>query len=598
VTLSTVIPPAILFLAAAVVTAAVSLVLTGGSETERTRAAGETASQIAHGVGAVVAGVALAWVLAVPTGTHLSFRAFGSAPAGFEVVLFTVDPISRAVGTVFTFVALADLLYAVGTGASSRQAATTLVYAGASLGVVFAGDWLTVVIWWEVMALAATALLWQSTAAVRAAYRYAVYHQLGGALLTAGVLLQYVRTGTFLFSDGVAAGLPVVLVTLGVGVNVGFLGVHVWIVDAYPRPDVASTVVLSGFTTKVGVYTLTRVFPGEALPLAYLGGAMVLVGVTMAILQTDVRRLLSYHIISQVGYMVAGIGLGTTAGVAGGIAHLFNNVLYKTLLFMVAGIVVLETGRESLKKLGGLGRRLPGTAVAFAVAALAITGIPGFSGFLSKGFITSAATAADAGELWWILQIGAVGTVISFLKFGYYAFLRAGQERREDQTQAGASSDSDHLGPSATVALALLAVPCVVFGVAPEWFTAFLPGTLSTATAFSVSKLTDAAVITAVGVVGFALLRQPLARVSAVPDLERLYHPAGRTLHDWTSRTAVETGTRVHEFGRRAVTATRDRLRNPTVLESRGLERASIGRGILLVTLAVALALAALVWSL
>lgn len=583
--LATLLPPAVPFLLAAVLA-----VVVGDRRTT-------------HGLGAVAATVALGWIAVLPAGEFLSVRVFGAAPTGFDVVLLAVDPISRSVGGVFALAALAAVSFGYGVGASSRQTATALVYVGCATGAVFAGDWLTLLVWWELLAVAATVLLWQSPTAVRAGYRYAVYHQLGGASLLAGVFLQYARTGTFLMRaepgvggavSGIASGLPTVLVALGVGINVGFLGLHVWIVDAYPRPHVASTVVLSAFTTKVGVYTLTRVFPDGATLLATLGGAMVLGGVTMAILQTDVRRLLSYHIVSQVGYMVAGIGLGSAGGVGGGVAHLLNNVLYKTLLFVVAGVIVTETGSESLKRLGGLGRQLPLTTAAFVVATLSITGIPGFSGFLSKGFVTSAATAAGRDPLWWALQIGAVGTVVSFAKFGYYAFLRSAPERGGDGGQAVADRASPtptrRNGPAITVALGLLAVPCVVFGVAPNIFTAVLPPGVSTATAFSTAKLTQATAITAAGLVVFTLTRRPLARISAVPDLDRLYHPLGRRVHDWTATVAVAVGATAARTGRRVVVRLARTTSDPVRLDEIGAGRAGVGRSVLLVAVTAAVA--------
>lgn len=563
--------------------------------------------RITHLLGAVAAVAALGWIAVVPTGDHLAIRVLGSTPAGFDVLLLAVDPISRTVGGVFSVAALAAVSFGYGVDASTRQTATALVYVGCAVGAVFAGDWLTLVVWWELLAVAATLLLWQSPSAVRAGYRYAVYHQLGGACLVAGVFLQYARTGTFLMTDGaggtvagVAPGLPELLVALGVGVNVGFLGLHVWIVDAYPRPHVATTVALSAFTTKVGVYTLTRVFPNGATLLASLGGVTVLVGVTMAILQTDVRRLLSYHIVSQVGYMIVGVGLGSVGGVAGGVAHLLNNVLYKTLLFVVAGAIVVETGRESLKELGGLGRRVPSVTAGFAVAALAITGIPGFSGFLSKGFVTSAATAAGREPLWWALQIGAVGTVVSFAKFGYYAFLGTapdgvgGAAVDDEDADSGRSRET---GPTVAVAVGVLAVPCVVFGVAPELFTAVLPPGVSVATSFSVAKLTQAAAITVAGVTLFAVGRRPLARVTAVSDLDRLYHPLGRRMQDATSGTVVAVGEATARTTGRIVQTAYRVTSDPTRLEEVGAGRATVGRSVLLVVVTLAVAVGLLLLS-
>jgi multicomponent Na+:H+ antiporter subunit D len=525
-----------------------------------------------HVAGALAAALAVPWVLTVPAGDHLAARFLG-----FDVVLFAVDPVSRAVGGVLAFVAVANVAYAYGTGTSARQLATALVYVGAALGAVFAGDWLTLVVWWELLALAATALLWQSPGAVRAGYRYAVYHQLGGMALVAGVLLHYAGAGSFLFDAGLT-GLPGLLALLGVGLNVGFLGLHVWVVDAYPRPDVATTVILSGVTTKVGVYALVRVLPGQRLTVAYVGATMVLVGVTLAVLQTDVRRLLSYHIVSQVGYMVAAIGLATAAGRAGGLAHLVNNVVYKTLLFMVAGAVVVGTGRESLKKVGGLGRAMPRTTAAFAVAALAIAGIPGFSGYVSKGFVTAAAEAAGADPLWWALQVGAVGTVVSFVKFGYYAFFR-------DAPESASASDgaaSSQVGPSVTVAYALLALPCVVFGLAPDALVGLLPAGASTATLFGASKLTAAAAITVAGVAAFALSRRPLSHVTPVPDLDALYHPVGRLMLDGGAGVVSRVARTLDRGGARLVGTATAALSAPDALTGLGIRRATIGTGVFL----------------
>jgi len=573
VSLLTAVPPHLLFLAAALV---------GLLTADR---------RVVAGAGALAALVALPWLLVVPAGAHLPVRLFGATPFGFEAVLFAVDPVARPVGAVFALVALANTLYAYATGSSTRLLAAALLYVGASLGAVLAGDWLTLVVWWELMAVAATVLLWGSARSVRAGYRYAVYHQVGGVALTAGVLLAYSRTGTFLMGETALAGLPLLLVLFGVGTNAGVLGLHVWIVDAYPLPDVATTVVLSGFTTKVGAYTLVRTLPEQSLAVAYLGGAMVLAGVTMAVLQTDARRLLSYHIVSQVGYMVAGIGLVTAAGTAGGLAHLLNNVLYKTLLFMVAGVVVLTTGRESLKRVGGLARRLPATAGAFGVAALAIAGVPGFSGFVSKGLVTSATAAAGADPLWWLLQVGAVGTVVSFAKFGYYAFLRPAPG-----TDGVSRPDPVRSRPALLAAFTLLAVPCVLFGVAPGLLVGLLPPGASAAGAYSVSKLADAAVITAAGVAGFALLRRPLARLTPVPELDRLYHPLGRRLQDGAARAAADAGAALGRTADRVVARSYALASDPDRLEEAGLGPASIGTGVLVLALVVALALAALAW--
>ncbi|MEA5386273.1 proton-conducting transporter membrane subunit [Haloarculaceae archaeon H-GB2-1] len=336
-----------------------------------------------------------------------------------------------------------------------------------------------------------------------------------GLVLLAAVLVHLDQTGTLVFDGGLHAGLATTLGLLGIGLNVGFIGLHPWIVDSYPRPHVAASVVLAACTTKVGVYALARAVPDGSVVVASLGGAMLVVGVTYAILQTDLRRLLSYHIVSQVGIMVAGIGVGTSLGVAGAIAHLVNNVLYKSLLFMVAGVIIVRTGESNLKHLGGLARPMPGTFGAFLVAALGITGVPGFNGFVSKGMVFDAAEAAGFDLLWWLLVVGSVGTVVSFAKFGYYAFVRQGPER-----------DVADAGRSESIGLVALAIPCLAFGLAPGLQFAVLPGSTAAAKPFAPSQFAKAAAILGAGSVAFVLLKRSLSRVSGVPDLDAVYHPS------------------------------------------------------------------------
>ncbi|MFC7044733.1 proton-conducting transporter membrane subunit [Halobacteriaceae archaeon GCM10025711] len=441
VALAAVVPPWTLVFAAAVVVALVP-------------------RRVGFAVAVAATALVVPWSLALPSGPLLATTLYG-----FDVVPFAADDLTRLLGVTFGFIATVDLVYAAGSGASRRQAAFVLAYVGASLGAVFAGDWLTLVVWWELMAVTATLLVWDAGGdAARAGFRYAVYHEVGGVFLAAGVLLQFLRTGTFVFGDGIAGGLPAALAAVGIGLNVGFLGLHVWLVDSYPRPNVATSVVLAGFTTKVGVYALVRAFPGGSRPVAAVGGAMLLFGVTMAILQTDLRRLLTYHIVSQVGYMVAGVAVASPLAAAGGLAHLLNNVLYKSLLFMVAGVLVLRTREERLQRLGGLRREMPLTFLAFAVAALSIAGTPGFNGFVSKGMIFDGVEAAGRPVLWWVLLLGGVGTVVSFAKVGYYAFFHG----PADRSVADAS-------PLQAAAMFAIAGVCVLFGVAPDLLFALLP---------------------------------------------------------------------------------------------------------------------------
>jgi multicomponent Na+:H+ antiporter subunit D len=482
-----------------------------------------------HGVAAGGALLTCGWLLAAPSGAHVATELFG-----FDAVLFNVDVYSRLVGVAFGFVAAVGVTYSFAVGGDRRQAASALAYVGSGVGVVVAGDWLTVVVFWELMALCATVLIWHRSDDRGPGVRYAIYHELGGLALIAGVLLHYAAVGTFLFGDGITAGLPSTLVALGLGLNAGFLGLHVWLVDAYPRTHVASTVVLAAITTKVGAYAIVRAFPDGSAALTYVGGAMVLFGVTFAILQTEMRRLLSYHIVSQVGYMVAGFGAGVALSQGGAVAHLVNNVLYKSLLFMVAGVLVVRTGEESLKKLGGLGRAMPRTAAVFLVAALSISGLPGFNGFVSKGMVLDGVEKAGYELLWYALVAGGVGTVVSFTKFGYYAFLHG--ERDEEYAD---------LHPVELGALGSVAAVCILVGVAPSLLFSLLPPEAAAGAApFAPKQFPKTAAVTVAGVVGFVGVRKRLRTVTPVADVDVVYHPLGRRLRDAAvaGAAAVEDG--------------------------------------------------------
>ena len=469
--------------------------------------------RVGHALGFGAAATVAVWSLLMPAGTYLPVSFLG-----FDAVLFNVDAFSRVMGVIFGLIGAAAVLYSYSSDARNRQTAFALGYVGTSLGAVFAGDWLTMLFFWELMAATSTLLVWDyGGEAVRAGFRYAIYHGIGGSLLMIAVVWHYTEVGSFLFSaaDGIAPGIPAALAAVGIGVNVGFVGLHTWLPDTYPRPHVAASVFLSVYTTKTGVYGLARAFPDGNLAIAYMGAAMALVGVVYALLQNDMRRLLSYHIQSQVGYMVAGIGVGTALATAGAFAHVFNHILYKALLFMTAGVVISRTDTQSLKYLGGLGRGLPVTALAFTVAALSISGFPGFNGFVSKGMITAAAHNEHYDGIFYILLAAGVGTFMSFIKFGYYAFLK----------EASGSWTIQRSVTGQRIAMLGVAGLCVVLGLFPDALFALLPGSTADAHPFTLSHLGEGFALAALGVVGFVTVKKPLSKVGPGVDVDRVIEP-------------------------------------------------------------------------
>jgi multicomponent Na+:H+ antiporter subunit D len=470
---------------------------------------------IGHAVGALstAAVVVVSWF--VPGGEHLSVTLFGA----FDAVLLNVDAFSRIMGLIFGFIGLVAVVYSYYSEADGVQTAYALSYVGTSVGAVFAGDWLTLVFFWELMAVTSTLLVWHyGGRAVRAGFRYAVLHGIGGSLVLAALVWHYAEASTFLFTgEGITTGVPAVLAAIGIGVNVGFVGLHAWLPDTYPRPHIAASVFLCVYTTKTGVYAMYRAFPDGHMWIAYMGGAMAVFGATMALLQSDMRRLLSYHIQSQVGYMVAGVGIGTQVATAGAFGHVFNHILYKSLLFMTVGVVIYRTGEESLKKIGGLARDMPITAATFTVAALSISGFPLFNGYVSKGMITYAAHHEHIDPLFYLLMIGGVGTFLSFIKLGYHAFFHGSYDGDVPDANRGQS-----------VAMLSVAALCVLFGVAPPALYEILPNTHYVAdhyTAYTLSHVGEVAVLATIAVIGFAILKKPLKKVGRVPDVDAVYNP-------------------------------------------------------------------------
>jgi multicomponent Na+:H+ antiporter subunit D len=346
--------------------------------------------------------------------------------ATFELTLLRVDALSMVFGWIFALVTLVAGIYALHNRNTGEQV-SALLYSGSALGAVYAGDLFTLVFFWEIMAFASAYLVWArgTAAASAAAWRYLFVHIFGGSLLMAGVFLQVGETGSLAF-DAFEGGAASWLILLGFGVNAAMVPFHAWIADAYPRGTVTGSVFLSAFTTKTAVYTLARGFAGWDF-LIWAGLAMALYGVTYAILSNDIRRVLAYHIVSQVGFMVAGIGIGTELAMNGATSHAYTHILYKGLLFMATGAVLQATGRSRMTDLGGLYSRMPWVFWAYMVAALSISSAPFFSGFISKPMTISAAEYASTEVAVILLHLASVGTFLSVgLKLPFFTWFGKG----------------------------------------------------------------------------------------------------------------------------------------------------------------------------
>jgi multicomponent Na+:H+ antiporter subunit D len=360
----------------------------------------------------------LAWTL--PEG-----RLFQVDWLGMELVPFAVDKLSRLFALIFALMTFAGALFALNQQRRLELPAA-FFYAGSAIGVALAGDLVTVFVFWEAMAIGSTLVLWSAAtpAAYRASMRYLMVHLFGGMLLFAGVAGHVAQSGSAAFGIIGLDGIYSWLILAAFLVNAAAWPLSAWLPDAYPEASWSGMVFLSAFTTKTAVYVLLRGFPGAEL-LVYVGLAMVFYGIIYALLENDMRRILAYSIVNQVGFMVAGIGIGTEMALNGAAAHAFTHILYKALLLMSAGSVLLVTGRRKCTDLGGLYRSMPLTTACGIVGALAISSFPLTSGFVSKSMISQAAGDGHLLVVWLLLAAASAGVFLhAGIKFPWFVFFQ------------------------------------------------------------------------------------------------------------------------------------------------------------------------------
>lgn len=405
---------------------------------------------------------ALAIIVTLPDGLEYKMQFMM-----YELILIKADSLSKIFGFIFALIAAAGGIYSYHLKEAGQKSAA-LLYSGSAIGVTFAGDFFTLFFFWEIMAFASAYLVWanKTKESDKAGYRYLITHVFGGSLLLTGILLHVQQTGSFEVSLIENNGsLSSWLILAGVALNAALPPLHAWLPDAYPRATVTGAVFLSSFTTKSAVYVLARMFAGWEV-LIYLGTIMAIYGVLYAVIVSDIREILAYHIVSQVGYMVTGVGIGTALALNGTVAHAFSHILYKALLFMGAGAVLYSTGKSNMTQLGGLGRFMKATVVLYMVGAFSISGFPLFNGFTSKSLIIAGASEAHLDAVMMLLLAVSIGTFLSTgLKLPYFTWFW-----RDPVTKPHRPVPMNMI-----LGMGLVAFLCLLFGVYPDLLYRFLP---------------------------------------------------------------------------------------------------------------------------
>jgi multicomponent Na+:H+ antiporter subunit D len=354
----------------------------------------------------------------IPVGTHWVVRFLD-----WDLVFGKVDRLSLLFGYIFHLVTFISLLYALHVK-DDLQHVAGLIYAGSALGVVFAGELFSFFVFWEMLTVSSIFLIWarRTRAAQAAGYRYLLVHAAGGLCLLAGIVLYVNQTGSIEFGYIGLNGLGSYLIFFGFGLNCAWPLLHTWLTDAYPEATITGVIFMSAFTTKCAVYALARGFPGTEA-LIWIGAIMTGFPIFYAVIENDLRRVLAYSLINQVGFMVCGIGIGTALAINGAVAHVFNDVLFKALLFMSMGAIMYRTGKINGTALGGLYRTMPFTCICCMVGAASISAFPLFSGFVSKSMVMDAAAGGHMRIIWFILLFASAGVFHhAGIKIPFFAF--------------------------------------------------------------------------------------------------------------------------------------------------------------------------------
>ena len=404
--------------------------------------------------------IGLVVLLLTDFGNHGAVEIFN-----LQLVTYRLDKLAFVWALIFHIAAFIGALYAFHLKDATQQTAA-LLYQGAAIGAVLAGDLLSLFIWWEITAIASVFLIWarKTDRAYRAGMRYLMIQIGSGVILLTGLLIYFNQTGSIEFGAIGLESLAGWLIFIAFGIKCAFPLLHNWLQDAYPEATVTGTVILSAFTTKLAVYALARGYAGTEI-LIWIGAVMTAFPIFFAVIENDLRKVLSYSLNNQLGFMVVGIGIGTEMALNGTAAHAFSHILYKALLFMSMGAVLYRVKTIKASELGGLYKSMPWTTVFCIIGSLSISAFPLFSGFISKSMILTAAAVEHHTIVFLVLLLASAGVMDhSGIKIPFFAFFAHDSGKRCEEAPK-------HM----LWAMGLAAFLCIAIGVYPQALYNILP---------------------------------------------------------------------------------------------------------------------------
>ncbi len=487
--------------------------------------------------------LALLMLVAAPRETDLATMSL----MGFDMVLYRVDSLSFIFGLAFLIAAFINAIYALHQD-SRLEDSMAMSYMGAAVAAAFCGDFISLFVFWELTAVTSVFLIFQSgtTAAYKAGMRYLGLHVLSGVLLLFGAMQIYFDTGDMSIR-ALELGEPgTLLVFLAFGIKAGFPLLHTWLADAYPKATVTGTVVLSAFTTKLAIYALARTFAGEQ-SLIWIGAIMTVYPVFFAVVENDLRKVLSFSLNNQLGFMVCAIGVGTPLALNGAAAHAFCHIMYKSLLFMSMGAVLYRTGTTKATELGGLYRTMPWTTLFCLVGAASISAFPLFSGFVSKS-LTMSAVAYGGFVIPWLMLLFASAGVLehSGIKIPYFAFFGHDSGKRPKEAPFNMLLA---MGAAAFICVGV-GLPAFLPGFGYDWLYSILPFADDPATVkyqpYTGDHILTQMQLLILAVFAFAVLQRlgayPPEKRGVILDTDIVYRKVGYGLAAWTGAVWTNVG--------------------------------------------------------
>ena len=401
-----------------------------------------------------------AYPLTLGIGVHTTINFFD-----LEFILFQSDALTIPFAIIFHIAAVLNIIYGAHVK-HWKQHVAIMSYSGAAIAAVHAGDLLTLFVWWEATAFTSVFLILASNTrrSYKSAFRYIVIQVTSGMFLLAGALILLNNEGNALLTKFDINTLYGQLIFIAFGIKAAFPLLNGWLQDSYPEASEIGTVALSTFTTKLAIYCFAKCFAGTEILIA-IGAIMTFYPIFFAVIENDLRRVLTYSLNNQLGFMIVAIGIGTELAINGAVAHAFAHILYKGLLFMGMGAVLYRVGTCKASELGGLFKYMPITAVCTIIGAISISAFPLFSGFVAKSLIMSALGKEGLVLVYFMLLFASAGVLHhSGIKIPFFAFFAH---------DSGIKTKEAPINMIAAMVIASLL--CILIGVFPSLFYSILP---------------------------------------------------------------------------------------------------------------------------